>query len=52
MVQELLSVNGGRFEIYQLLFAEDIGLLADSEKLCKLMSVFGGVCKRRKLRVL
>ena len=29
---QLLSVNGGRFEInYQLLFADDIALLADSE---------------------
>ena len=28
---QLLSVNGGRFEINQLLFADDIALLADSE---------------------
>ena len=32
---ELLSVNGGRFEINQLLFADDTALVADSqEKLC------------------
>ena len=35
---ELLSVNGGRFEINQLLFADDTALVADSEKnLCKLV---------------
>ena len=28
---ELLSVNGGRFEINQLLFADDTALVADSE---------------------
>ena len=27
---ELLSVNGGRIEINQLLFADDTGLVADS----------------------
>ena len=49
---ELLSVNGGRFEINQLLFADDTTLVADSEeKLGKLMSEFGRVCERRKLRV-
>ena len=48
---ELLSANGGRFEINQLLFADDTALVADSEeKLCKLMSEFGRVCER-KLRV-
>ena len=32
---ELLSTNGGRFEINQLLFADDTALVADSEeKLC------------------
>ena len=32
---KLLSVNGGRFEINQLLFADDKTLVADSEeKLC------------------
>ena len=42
---ELLSVNGGRFEINQLLFANDAALVADSEEM------FGRVCERRKLRV-
>ena len=31
---ELRSVNGGRFETNQLLFADDTALVADSEKLC------------------
>ena len=49
---ELLSVNGGCFEINQLLFADDTALVADSEeKLCKLVSEFGRVCERRKLSV-
>ena len=49
---ELLIANGGRFEINQLLFADDTALVADlEEKLCKLVSEFGGVCARRKLRV-
>ena len=49
---ELLSVSGGRFEINQLLFADDTALVADSEeKLCRLVCEFGRVCKRRKLRV-
>ena len=39
---ELLSVNGGRFEINQLLFADDTALVADSdEKLYRLVSKFG-----------
>ena len=47
-----VSVNGGRFEINQLLFADDTTLVADSEDmLCRLVSEFGRVCKRRKLRV-
>ena len=49
---ELLSVNGGRFKTNQLLFVDDIALVADSEeKLCRLLSEFGRVCERRKLRV-
>ena len=49
---ELLSANGGRFDINQLLFADDAALVADSEvKLCRLVSEFGRICKRRKLRV-
>ena len=49
---ELLSANGGRFQINQLLFADDTALVADSEeKLCRLVSEFGRVCDRRKLKV-
>ena len=49
---ELLSANGGSFEINQLLFADDTALVADSdEKLCRLVSEFGRVCERRKLRI-
>ena len=49
---ELLSANGGRFEINQLLFADDTALVAGSEeKLCRLASDYGRVCERRKLRV-
>ena len=48
---ELLSANGGWFDTNQLLFADDTALVADSEeKLCRLMSEFGRVCERRKLR--
>ena len=48
---ELLSVIGGRFEVNQLLFADDTVLVADSEKLCRLVSEFDRVCERRKLRM-
>ena len=48
---ELLSANGGRFEINQLLFADDTALVDDSEKLCKLVSEFGRVCKKKKVGV-
>ena len=49
---ELLSANGGRFQITQLLFADDTALVADSaEKLCRLVPEFGSVCERRKLRL-
>ena len=42
---ELLSANGGRFGINQLLSADDTTLVADSgEKLCRLVSEFGRVC--------
>ena len=38
-VMELLSVNGGRFEINQLLFADDTAQVTDSEeKLNRLVS--------------
>ena len=46
---ELLSANGSMFEINQLLFA-DTALVADMEN-CRLVSEFGRVCERRKLRV-
>ena len=43
---ELLSANGGQFEIKQLLFADDTALWADSgEKLCRPLSEFGRVFK-------
>ena len=46
------SANGGRFEINQLLFADDTALVADLEKkLCRLASEFGRVCERRKFKV-
>ena len=49
---ELLSANGGRFEINRLLLANDTALVADSvEKLCRLVSEFGRVCERKKMRV-
>ena len=39
---DLLSANGGRFEINQLLFADDTALVADTEeKLHRLVSEFG-----------
>ena len=48
----LLSANGERFEINQLLFADDTALVADlEEKLCRLVSEFFRVCERRKLTV-
>ena len=51
-VLKLLRANGGRFEIKQLFFAEDTALVADSEeRLCRLVSEFCRVCKRRKFRV-
>ena len=41
---ELLSANSGRFEINQLLYADDTALVADSEEqLCRLVSEFGRV---------
>ena len=42
-------MNGDRYEIN--LFADDTALVADSEKLCILVSKFGRICERRKLRV-
>ena len=49
---ELLGANVGSSELNQPLFADDTALVADSEeKLCILVSEFGRVYKRRKLRV-
>ena len=49
---EFLSVYGGRFEINPLLFTDDTALVTDSEeKLCRMLSEFGRVCKRRKFKV-
>ena len=39
-------------QINQLLFVDDTALVADSEKkLCRLLSEFGKVCERTKLRL-
>ena len=47
-----MNADCGRFEINQLLFADETALVADSEqKLCRLVSEFGRVYERRKLRV-
>ena len=49
---ELLSANGSRLDINQPLFADDTALVAGSEeKLSRLVSEFGRVCERRKLRM-
>ena len=40
---EMLNMNGGSFEINQLLFADDTALVAYSEKFCRLLSEFGRV---------
>ena len=44
---ELLSANGGKFEINQLFFGDETALVADSKKLCRLVSEFGRVCERK-----
>ena len=42
---KLLSMNGGKFKMSQLLFPDDKALVADSEKnLCKLENEFGRIC--------
>ena len=48
---DLLCANGSQFEMHQLLFADDTPLVGDSEKLCRLVSEFGRVCKTRNWRV-
>ena len=47
---ELLSANGGRFEINQLLFEDDKALVADSDmKLYRLVSAFVEYAKEESL---
>ena len=49
---KLLDANGNEWEMNQLLFADDTVVVADSEKkLRQLVTEFGKVCERRKLRV-
>ena len=52
---ELLSANGGRVAINQLLFADNTALVYHNyynlSWLCSLVSEFGRECERRKLRV-
>ena len=47
---ELLSAKGGRFDIIQLLFADDTAHVADSEeKLCRLVSEFWYSTRKKKV---
>ena len=49
---ELVDGNDNEWELNQLLCADDTLVVADSErKLCQLVTEFGRVCERRKLRV-
>ena len=49
---KLVDGNENEWELNQLLFADDTVVVADSErKLCQLVTEFGRVCERRKLRV-
>ena len=50
---KLVDGNANEWEVNQLLFADDtVVVVADSErKLCQLVTEFGKVCERRKLRV-
>ena len=49
----MVDGNDNLWELNQLLFADDtVVVVADSErKLCQLVTEFGRVCERRKLRV-
>ncbi|WP_435331133.1 reverse transcriptase domain-containing protein, partial [Klebsiella pneumoniae] len=48
----LVNADGGEWSLNQLLFADDIALVADSEEtLRQLVEEFGRVCERRKLKV-
>ena len=52
-VLKLLDGNDNKWERNQLLFVGDTVVVADSErKLCQLVTEFGRVCERRKLRVI
>ena len=49
---KLVDCNDNKCELNQLLFADDTVVVADSgRKLCQLVTEFGRVCERRKLRV-
>ena len=49
---KLADGNDNEWELNQLLFADDTVVVADSErKLCPVVTEFGRVCERRKLRV-
>ena len=49
---ELVKENGKKWEVSQLLFADDTALVAGSEEgLRELVTEFGRVCDRRKLKV-
>ena len=49
---KLVGANGNEWEMNQLLFADDTVVVADSEKkLRQLVTEFGKVCEKRKLRV-
>ena len=49
---KLVDGNDNEWELNQLLFADGAVVVADSErKLCQLVTEFGRVCERRKLRV-
>ena len=48
---QLLLANGVRFEIHHLSIADDTPVADSEDKLCTLMSEFGTVCERRKMRI-
>ena len=49
---KLVDGNDNEWELNQLLFVDDTVVVTDSEKkLCQLVTEFGRVCERRKLRV-
>ena len=49
---KLVNGNDNEWDLNQFLFVDDTLVMADSErKLCQLVTEFGRVCERRKLRV-